>query len=227
MGTLAWYDSNEKNKLFLKTLEKLKPYLKEIDFRGDIDLGCIVNEKGIFPLEATPRFGSPIIHLQCQLHKSPWFDFLKAIADGKSYNLKWRKGYGVVVMISTPPFPYTKKLKGVSSYHTDIHLDKSISPDLFASKIHFEEVSFDIERNKYYVSDHRGYVMYVTSVSKTISKAAHDVYKIVRKIHIPKMFYRNDIGSKFEKEDILRLIKWGYLEMPEISVKEITTKSNN
>lgn len=212
MGTIAWYDDNESNKLFNLTLEKLKPFLKEIDFRGDIDLGCIANEKGVFPLEATPRFGSPIIHLQCQLHKSPWFAFLKAIADGKKYNLRWKKGFGIVIMISTPPFPYTKKLVGVSSYGTKIHFEKNIPTNCFGKRIHFEEVSYDLKNKKYYISDHRGYVMYITSVSKSISSAASDVYKLVKKIYIPKMFYRNDIGLKFEKEDIAKLIKWGYLD---------------
>jgi phosphoribosylamine--glycine ligase len=212
MGTLAWYDGEEKNKLFQLTLGKLKPFLKEINFRGDIDLGCIVNQKGIFPLEASPRFGSPIIHLQCELHKSPWFYFLKAVADGKRYNLRWKSGYGIVVMISTPPFPYVKKLKGISSYHTEIHFHKSINNSRFGKQIHFEEVSFDPNQKKYYISDHRGYILYVTSISKTIKDAANKTYKLVNKIHIPKMFYRNDIGSKFEKEDILKLRKWGYLK---------------
>lgn len=212
MGTLAWYDDNEKNKLFKNTLEKLKPYLQEINFKGDIDIGCIVNKEGIFPLEASPRFGSPIIHLQCDLHMSPWSEFLKAIADGKNYKLKWKKGFGIVVMLSTPPFPYVKKLKDISSYHTDIHFDKTIHEDLFGKKIHFEEVSLHPNSNRYYISDHRGYVMYVTSVGKTIAKASDEVYKLVKKIHIPKMFYRNDIGLKFENEDLIKLKKWRYLD---------------
>ncbi len=211
MGTLAWYDSNENNKLFQATLLKLKSFLQEINFRGDIDLGCIVNEKGIFPLEASPRFGSPIIHLQCELHKSPWFNFLKKVSDGKKFDLKWKKGYGIVVMISTPPFPYTKKMSGITSYHTEIHFDRAIKPEMFGRQVHFEEVSYYPETKKYYISDHRGYIMYVTSIGKTIQDAARKVYKLIDKIYIPKMFYRNDIGSKFEKEDILKLQKWGYL----------------
>jgi phosphoribosylamine--glycine ligase len=33
MGTLAWYDENENNKLFQETLAKLKPHLEEINFK--------------------------------------------------------------------------------------------------------------------------------------------------------------------------------------------------
>src|SRR3989338_6733530 len=32
MGTLAWYDENENNKLFQATLEKIKSYLRSIDY---------------------------------------------------------------------------------------------------------------------------------------------------------------------------------------------------
>jgi len=49
MGTLAWYDNDEKNKLFTETLAKLKPFLVKANFRGDISVNCIVNQKGAFP----------------------------------------------------------------------------------------------------------------------------------------------------------------------------------
>lgn len=211
MGTLAWYTSDENNLLFKKTINKLKPFLQEINFKGDFDLGCIVNQNKIYPLEASPRFGSPIIHLQCDLHKSNWFDFMKAVADGKEYKLKWKKGYGIVVMLTTPPFPYVKKLKDISSYNSEIHFDKTIKPDLFGKQIHFEEVSYDPKNNKYYISDHRGYILYVTAIGKTIKKASKKVYKLINKIHIPKMIYRNDIGDRFVSESEHKLKNWGYL----------------
>lgn len=212
MGTLAWYDDNETNKLFQLTLNKLKPFLQETGIRGDVELGCIVNKNGVFPLEATPRFGSPIIHLQCEIHASKWFDFLKAVADGKNFNLKWKKGFGIVVMVSTPPFPYVKKLKGISSYGTEIQFDKSIKESFFGKQIHFEDVSYNPVNKKYYISDHRGYILYVTAIGNTIRNASDKVYSLIKKIYIPKMFFRNDIGSKFEAEDIKKLIEWGYLE---------------
>lgn len=107
MGTVLWYDENEDNRLFNETLVKLRGYLRKIDFRGDIDINCIVNEQGAFPIEATPRFGYPAIYAQSNIHRSPWGEFLKAVADGKSHQLKWKKGYCIVVLVATPPFPYS------------------------------------------------------------------------------------------------------------------------
>jgi phosphoribosylamine---glycine ligase len=84
MGTLAWYDDDEKNKIFIEVLNKIKPYLQKINFRGDFEINCIINEKGCFPIEATARLGTPIVHLQSELNISPWAEFIYAIANEKN-----------------------------------------------------------------------------------------------------------------------------------------------
>lgn len=212
MGTLAWYDDNEKNKLFVETLAKLKPYLQAMDFRGDVDVNCIVNENGAFPLEPTPRFGSPIVHLHSELHVSPWGEFLKALADGKPYDLKWKKGYGIVIMLASGPMPYATKIRGVSSKGMQIYFDH-VTPEEF-EHIHFEEVSVhhgEDGEQQYYVSDSRGFILYVTGVSPTVEETRQKVYELTRKISIPKTFYRNDIGLSFIEHDASQLRQWGYL----------------
>jgi phosphoribosylamine--glycine ligase len=216
MGTLTWYDDNENNKLFRETLAKLKPFLQEIKYKGDIDINCIVNKDGAFPLEATARFGSPIIHLQSEIHSSPWGNFLKALADGKSYDLKWKRGYGIVIVVTVPtsqPFPFTKAERYVSPKGINIHFSDDLYKKSKFKHIHFEDVSLKISNKKkqYYISDDRGYVLYVTSIGKTVEEARGKAYDLLKKIHIPKMFYRNDIGLKFMMEDRKKLKKWGYL----------------
>lgn len=216
MGTVAWYDDDETSLLFTETLGKLKPLLKEIDFRGDMEINCIVNEKGAFPLEATARFGSPIVHLQTEIHISPWAEFLKAIADGKPYDLKWNRGYGLVVVVTVPtshPFPFTKAERYISPRGIKIYFSEDIGKDM--DKVHFEDVSIKKDKKKeyHYISDDRGYVLYVTSVKKSVKEARKDVYSLLKnKIFIPKMFYRNDIGLKFIEQDQALLKKWGYLK---------------
>ncbi len=56
MGTLMFWDSP--NVLFHETLEKLLPALKESKYVGYADINCIVNGRGIYPLEWTCRFGT-------------------------------------------------------------------------------------------------------------------------------------------------------------------------
>jgi phosphoribosylamine---glycine ligase len=212
MGTLGWYSDDENCKLFRETLEKMKPFLQEIDFRGDFEVNCIINKDGIFPLEATPRFGSPIIHLHSELHKSPWGEFLYAIAKGEKYNLKWKRGYGIVVLLAVPPFPYAKKIKEVEFYGMDIHFHNIKEEDM--DHVHFEDVAARSSQRSadLYISDTRGYVMYVTGVGKTIKDAQKNTYKTIDKIIIPKKIYRNDIGTRFMLEDMKKLKKWGYLQ---------------
>lgn len=213
MGTVAWYDDNEENKLFVETLAKLKSHLKAIDFRGDAEINCIVNSEGAFPLEATTRFGSPIVHLQSEIHLSPWGEFLKAVADGNQYDLKWKKGFGIVIVVSAPtfrPFPFTKEERYVSPEGTQIYFAANIGSDV--EKIHFEDVASDVDGKHFFISDDRGYVLYVTAVGETVEAAQKEVYDILdKKVFFPKMFYRNDIGDKFLKTDREKLTTWGYL----------------
>lgn len=220
MGTVAWYDSDEDNRLFASTLAKLKPYLRKINYRGDIDLNCIVNEQGIFPLEVTPRLGSPIIHLHDELHRSPWGEFLKAVADGKPYHLKYRRGYGIVVMLTVPPFPYANKLKQFNSFGLNIYFDKKLHPADF-KHIHFEEVGLQEagKQKQHYIAGFTGYVMYVSGMGRTVEEAQEQVYSLTSKIRIPKMFYRNDIGTRFISHDRELLEKLGYSVGPSHLIK--------
>jgi len=211
MGTLAWYDIDEENKLFVDILSKLKPYLQKINFKGDFEINCIVNKDGAFPLEATARLGSPIIHLQSELHLSPWGEFLYAIANGKKYDLKYKKGFGVVNLIATPPFPYGKKNGKETLYGINVYFDNLNKEEM--NSIHFEGVSMRAgkDEGQYFISTSDGYIAYVTSVADTIKKARDRNLEILKKIVVPKAFYRNDIGKSFE-EMVPQLKEWGYIK---------------
>lgn len=210
MGTLIWYEQNENNKLFQETLAKMKGYLRKIDFRGDININCIVNEKSIYPLEATARFGYPAIQLHMEFHISPWGKFLKALADGTDYNLKTRKGYGIVVLIATPPFPYYRnRFSNFSLEGTPIFFKDEISTEDF-DHIHFEGVARK-KSGEYYICDNIGYVIHISGLDSTVEGAREKVYSLIRKIVIPKMYYRTDIGLKFIQESQKKLREWEYI----------------
>lgn len=209
MGTVMWYVEKE-NKLYTETLKKIEPFLREIKFKGDIAINCIVDQNNAYALELTPRIGSPAIHAQQEIHTSPWGNFLLAIAKGENYNLKWKKGFAIVMTLAVPPFPFGKYFHTEVCYGLSIDLNGSTKQDL--NHLHFEEVSKRPDKeNHYYISGTDGYVGYTTGLSTTISEAQKKTLKITHKIHVPKMFYRNDIGLKFEKEDLPKLKKWGWL----------------
>ncbi|NTW27129.1 MAG: hypothetical protein HGA36_02295 [Candidatus Moranbacteria bacterium] len=209
MGTLMWFDDDENNKLFLMTLAKLKDYLKKINFIGDVDINCIVNDQEVYPLEVTTRFGWPSTHLHCELIESPMSDFLKAVADGKQYDLKYKKEFGIVVLVATPPFPYQLQLKKYSAQDEKIYFGAGILQDDF-DHIHLEEISKNND-GEYYISGDSGFILHVTSTGGTVEKARANGIEIIDKIIIPKKFYRNDIGLKFEQTDGDKLRQWGWI----------------
>ncbi len=211
MGTLAWYDTNEQNRLYQETLALIEDHLRKIDFRGDFEINCIVNETGAHPLEATSRFGSPIIHLHSEIHRSPWGEFLLALARGENYDLKWNPGYGIVTLVAAPPFPYsTDDFRKSVLIGSPIYLGEYAEENI--EHLHFEETAYSPKTKSYHISDCRGYVLYVTAMGKTVAEAQKKSADIIRDVQFPKMMYRNDIGKKFLEADRAKLVSWGYLE---------------
>lgn len=217
MGTLMWYEQDEKQPLFQATLNKITDYLRKIEYKGDIDINCIVERDKVWPLEATARFGTPSTEAQCELHYSPWGSFLKAVADGQDYDLDYDRGYGIVVSVAVPPFPFAPEVigegvKGMSE-GTGVYLSEGIKSSEM-SQIHFEEVSCgpcESKGNRYFIGGKHGYALYVTGKGKTVGDAQDNVYGLLKKIHIPRMFYRTDIGDRFKEKDESLLRQWGWI----------------
>jgi len=215
MGTLMWYDDNENNRLFQEVLAPLASYLRHVDYRGPIDINCIVNENGAFPLEATSRFGYPTVELQTEFHQSRWTDFLHAIARGESYNLEWQGGYGVVVLIAIPPFPFDQCVERIRplAQGLKIHFHKKMTVEEMRH-LHFEEITAQLDkegRESYHICSDSGYVMHVSALGQTVEQARENVYRRIRNIVIPKMFYRTDIGVQFLEKNRMLLEKWRYI----------------
>ena len=214
MGTLLWYTADENNRLFREVLAPLKPYLQRIGFRGDFDINCMVNEEGAWPMEATTRFGYPAVHAQMALHETPWGEFLKAVADGKSCDLRWRSGFAVVVLVAVPPFPFCPKNCdcALDPRGLAIHFHQPPGPDDWPH-IHFEGVSQGNGTGTecYRLVDHTGYVMHITGRGSTVEAARSAAYKRIENIVIPRMYYRADIGEQFQSQDSNALTQWNWL----------------
>jgi phosphoribosylamine---glycine ligase len=214
MGTLMWLTDDEDMQLYTETLAPFKQYLTDHDFRGDFAVNCIVNETGIYPLELTARFGTPAVHLQTELFESPWGEFLLAIARGESYNLKYKKGYGVVMLLAIPPFPYTKGISRSRHAYTNIFISFDHVPLANIPSIHFEEIARDGLTGDYRIAGSNGYVAYVTGHGSTAEEAQAVTVEKASQILIPKCMYRTDIGSKFIMRDRDYLRTLGIITFP-------------
>src|SRR6202167_2653231 len=104
MGTsMFWSDPN---RLFNQTLLKMEPKLAEEGYVGYIDLNCIVNNNGIYPLEFTSRFGYPTISIQQEGMLTPISDLFWELATGADPKWRTRSGFQICVRIVVPPFPF-------------------------------------------------------------------------------------------------------------------------
>lgn len=212
MGNLMWYDSSD-GRFFEATIGKLKPYLKDVDFRGDIDINCFINENGVYPIEITARLGCPITHSQSVMHLSPWHEFLGAIADGRQYDLKHQDGYCIALTLALPPFPYEGAL--ASEYSSD-GLELLFSEPLTErekNNIHFEAIEKRVDKTgeRFFVTHSIGYTVFVTGFGLTVAEAQENVYSLAKKVVIPKVFYRTDIGDSFKQSDKKKLERWGWI----------------
>src|SRR6202167_2870848 len=80
MGTSMFWSGP--NQLFNHTLLKIEPVLASEGSVGYIDLNCIVNNHGIYPLEFTARFAYTTISIQPTGMLTPIGQFFLHLADG-------------------------------------------------------------------------------------------------------------------------------------------------
>lgn len=211
MGTVIWYDDTENHHIFQMILARLKEHLKQVDFRGDIDVNCIATETGVWPIEFTARFGNPSTALQIELHDSPWTEFLGAIADQKPYELEYHRGYGVTVTVAVPPYPYCFLGNQIETAQgLPIVLTEKESWEDIVKHYGLEEISASSD-GTLHLSGKKGCVAHVCGSGLTLAEAQEKAYSRVKNIVVPKKMYRNDIGQSFINRDQKILKDWGWL----------------
>lgn len=204
MGTLVFW--NNPNNLFNATLGKMLPALQASGYIGSIDINCIVNGRGIYPLEFTSRLGYPILFIQLEGIAMPTGEWIYKMARGEEFELKTKKGFQIGVRINVPTF-FAK-----SKDHETVEMYRDL-PILFKKAgsmdgIHIEDVKLD--NDVWRIAGESGVLMTVTGSGATVAEAQKQVYSRVQNIMVTNMFYRTDIGEKWG-EDSDKLHTWGYL----------------
>jgi phosphoribosylamine--glycine ligase len=201
MGTLMYW--SRPNPIFNNTLLRIKEKLAESGYVGYVDINCIANRQGIFPLEFTCRFGYPTISIQMEGIQNEWGDFLYKLCTKEPIQLKVKSGFQMGVVIAVPPFPFD------DPNEVFIYRDLSIlfkKPNL--DGVHLGDVK--LINGVWSVAGDCGYVLVVTGSGSTVEDARKQTYSRVKNIMLQNMFYRTDIGVKwFSDSD--KLQTWGYL----------------
>jgi len=204
MGTLMYWSSS--NKLFHATLEKMLPLLQQSGYIGYIDINCIVNGKGIYPLEFTSRFGYPTIVIQSEGILMPAGEWLYRLAKSENFELKTKRGFQIGVLIVVESMFSDNNNSEVVNLYRDLAV--IIKNPNNMEGIHIDDIKND--NGIWRIAGISGGTLVVTGSGTTVQDARHQVYGRIKNIIIPNMIYRTDIGASWAVDGD-RLHTWGYL----------------
>lgn len=204
MGTLATFHGAQP--LFERTLARFASELRAAGYVGYINLNTIIDERGIWPLEFTCRFGYPGFALLGTLQRDGWSDLFRRLLDPAEKTFSVTADYAVGVVITVPPFPYPDGYERLSKGAPVIVLDRRPEDD---AHLHLAEVA---SRDGALVcSGQIGYPLVVSGTGRDAESARDAAYARVLRVVIPDMRYRQDIGESFIARDRETLSAWGYL----------------
>ncbi len=211
MGTVMQF-TTEDTKLFEQTLEKLTPVFRKeaSDVCIDVDANCgIVEEDGkakAYLFEITPRTGYPACALQEYLLNMDPGDFYADLIDGKQGNIKYKKEWGVVTNIGTGDYPH----ESIEESELDSFKNQPVElkPDTHTIPAYLK---WDTEKKIYRIADPYAWVSTVCFHDKDIEKANKKCVEAMEKIVVRSPVYRTDIGEKFQKKELPKLQRMGYL----------------
>lgn len=210
MGTVMQYVKNDRiNEEVLAPLEKS---LNVLGHMGDIDVNCIIDDKGkAWPLEFTVRPGWPAFNLMLDLHKGDPVKWMVDAYNGKD-TLDVSYDAAMCLVVAQPDFPYGKmgyeKLGGIPIYGLNKGVLRHFQPQsVMVQNMPDMEGNKVVERPIWVTSG--DYVGVVTSTAPTVSQAIDRAYKTCDEIDISDKIVRNDVGKNLE-EDLPKLQKMGY-----------------
>lgn len=212
-GTVLRYTRS--SKLARKMLAPLTSTLEKNGYVGDIDVNCIIDEKGqAWPLEFTCRLGWPAFHLQNALQQKDSVEWLIDLANGTDSRSWMMDKICVGVVLTIPDYPYShatkREIVGVPIYGLTPSLWKHFHPCQMMLKDDLPNVVGGSHVRMPTPATAGDYVGVMTAVANTVKDAALTCYRRLEKLIVPSSpAYRSDIGKRLAKQ--LPLIqRFGY-----------------
>jgi phosphoribosylamine--glycine ligase len=202
MGTVASFERSDR--LFEACLKPLEPKLREAGHVGYVNLNTVINRDGVWPLEFTCRFGYPGFAVLEPLQTEGWGALFARMLDRDSTMHPTRGGYSVCVVLSTPPFPHSRK-----------ELDYPVGLPVVAEGIEPEHLHWgevELREGQMVTAGLYGWTAVVTGIGATVEQARDAAYARAARVAAPNLRYRLDIGARATGGDLARLAEWGWLE---------------
>lgn len=202
MGTSSfWTDDSP---IFDATLKKMEATLAKDNFVGHIDLNCIVNGNGIYPLEFTTRFGFPQVFIQRDGITEPIGTTLYRVAKGDKFKINTKKGFQVGAYVVVPPFPYNDPATfDLFSKDAVVVIRKSVKEGIHP--MHLKQIN-----GEWLITGDSGIALLVTGTGTTMKEAQKQLYNRIGNVLINNAYYRTDIGDRWA-EDSDKLWSWKLL----------------
>ena len=202
MGTVATFAGTRH--FFDLTLGRLIEHFRGHRHVGWINLNCIVNAAGIWPLEFTCRFGYPGFAVLEPLQVNGWAELFRTMVGGGGA-LETRPGFSLGVVLTTPPFPYTRK-QIAEPVGLPILFDAG-PDDADRANFHFGEIG--LANGVPVTSGLYGWTLVATGTGATVREAQEAAYRRIARVVVPNMRYRLDIGQRLIDRDLATLRELG------------------
>lgn len=193
------------NKLTRATVERLKPLLVRLGWRGPVDVNCIVNSDGAYALEATARFGYDAIEALLEGVRLSAGEFLRTVADGTMEEMPIWDGPLISVRLSVPPYPDESGKAPAEWGEPILGINENNIEHLWLCNVYV-----DPKDSLFKTSGADGLTMKATARGDTVAMARKRVYRTLDNIRVGSKMYRRDIGNRVDG-DIRQLKEWGWM----------------
>lgn len=201
MGTVATFEGSDR--LFETCLRPLEPLLRDAGHVGYVNLNTIINERGVWPLEFTCRFGYPGFAVLEPLQALGWSDLFRKMTARTGGRFETEPGFSVCVVLTTPPFPWSRhELPSVVGFPLAIDTIDS-------AHLHLGEVG--LSNDRMVTSGLYGWTAVVTGTGANIAEAQRAAYERAAQVRCANIRYRLDIGDKLIAGEFERLRSLGWL----------------
>ena len=138
------------------------------------------------------------------LQKTPWGELLGGMVRGDMAAMAVRPDFSVCVVLTTPPFPYTRE-----DVDEPVGLPVIFSKPTDKRNIHYGEVG--LSEGQLVTSGKYGWTLVVTGTGPTVEQARQAAYETADRVFIPNLRFRRDIGETLIRGNLARVEALGLL----------------